>query len=170
MTDKIVFLDRDGTLNVDVPYCPSPSKFKLFPDVGESIKLLNESGFRTILITNQSGIARGFFTEADLEQIHNKMRLDLSDFEAKIDDIFYCKCLPGEDCENRKPNIGLFIKASQKYPLDKTKSYMIGDSDSDIEAGNKFGLKTIQMNRDSNFSGNANFETTSLIDAVRLII
>ncbi len=151
MPDKIIFLDRDGVINKKAPehdYIKKWEEFKFLPNVDTAIKLFNEAGFKVILITNQRGIARGIMSMDDLHIIHKKMCKELALKKAKIDDIFVCPHDIGQ-CTCRKPQIGLFLQAEQKYQVDKEKSYMIGDSKTDIKAGKKYGVKTIALNTDS---------------------
>ena len=143
MGNKAVFLDRDGTIAVDVNYCSCPEDFKLFPDVPESIKRLNESGFKTVVITNQSGIGRGIFTEESLALIHRKMKDELAASGARIDAIYYCPHHPDEQCACRKPGTYLFQKAAKDLNIEFPLSFVIGDSEKDINAGKALGCKTI---------------------------
>lgn len=143
MRKKAVFIDRDGTININVEYLDNPDNFKMYPGVAEGIKLLNKNGFLVIVVTNQSGIARGFFTEDVLKKIHKKMIDDFSKKGAKIDAIYYCPHHPDDNCDCRKPKIGLFKKAFEKFDIDASKSFMIGDRVLDVEAGFNMGLKTV---------------------------
>jgi histidinol-phosphate phosphatase family protein len=138
---EAVFIDRDGTINRDVPYCSRPEDFELLPGVGQGIKLLRDSGFKIIVVTNQSGIARGYFTRETLERIHNRMKEDLATYQAVIDAIYYCPHHPDEGCACRKPNPKLILDAAQDLNLNLTQSYIIGDSDKDAQAGNQAGCR-----------------------------
>ena len=140
---RAVFLDRDGTIAKDGPYCSCPEDFELLPGVAEGIRLLNEHGFKVIVITNQSGIARGYFTEEMLAKIHDKMRSELAKYGAHIDGIYYCPHHPDEGCDCRKPKPTLILKAAQEHDIDLAKSFLIGDKPQDIEAGHLAGCKTI---------------------------
>jgi D,D-heptose 1,7-bisphosphate phosphatase len=143
MNFKAVFVDRDGTINIDGPYLSDPEKFQMYPGVGEGAKILKDHGFKIIIITNQSGIGRGYFTENDLVKIHEKMRQVFRKYQVDIDGIYYCPHHPNANCECRKPKTKLFEKAVQEHHIDVKKSYMIGDTIQDIEAGKKIGVKTI---------------------------
>lgn len=143
MKNKAVFVDRDGTINVDGPYLSDPDKFMMYPGVGEGIKELKENGFKIIVITNQSGIARGYFTENDLAEIHAKMKREFKKFNVELDGIYYCPHHPDDDCNCRKPKTGLFDKAIKEHDIDVKKSYMLGDKDLDVVAGRNAGTKTI---------------------------
>jgi histidinol-phosphate phosphatase family protein len=143
MGNRAVFLDRDGTIAEDVPYCSQVEDFHILPTVPEAVKLLNENGFKVVVITNQSGIARGYFTEETLAQIHQKMKDELMKHGARIDAIYYCPHHPDDGCECRKPKIGLFHKAAKELNIDFHNSYMVGDMQIDIDAGRAAGCKTV---------------------------
>jgi len=147
---KAVFLDRDGTINIDSGYICKAEDFQLFPFAAQAISILNSLGYLVLIVTNQSGITRGFYTFDDLDKIHNKMRSDLAVANAKIDDIFISpyhiegKLPPYNiDHEDRKPGLGMFKKALKKYNFSVKDSFMIGDRYTDIVFGKKAGLKTI---------------------------
>jgi D,D-heptose 1,7-bisphosphate phosphatase len=141
--NKAVFIDRDGTIAPDVGYCRRPEDFNIFDGVPAAIRLLNAAGFKVIVITNQSGIARGYFTEATLGKIHNKMLTALNKQQARLDGIYYCPHHPDDNCNCRKPGTGLFRNAARDLYIDFTASFMIGDMSSDIEAGNAAGCRTV---------------------------
>lgn len=143
MGNKAVFVDRDGTINVNVEYLNNPDDFQMYPGVAEGIKILRVNDFKIIVVTNQSGIARGYFTEEILDKIHQKMRKELIKKGADIDGIYYCPHHPDDNCECRKPNTGLLKKAVKDFDIDTGRSYMIGDRMLDVEAGYKMGLKTV---------------------------
>ena len=143
MKNKAVFIDRDGTINVNVEYLDDPEDFKMYPNVAKGIKLLNRSGFKVIVVTNQSGIARGFFSEKTLGRIHQRVRDDLSKKGAFVDAIYYCPHHPNDGCNCRKPNTGLFQQAIRELNIDVKRSFIIGDRMLDIEAGYKIGCKTV---------------------------
>ena len=150
MANRAVFLDRDGTMAADVSYCRRPDDFELFPTTARAIRLLNEHSYKVIVITNQSGVARGYFTEDTLNRIHQKMRRRLSDEGARIDDIYYCPHHPDhgvypykQACECRKPHPGLLKRAHRELDIDLSRSFMIGDKATDIEAGKRAGTRTV---------------------------
>ena len=143
MAFKAVFVDRDGTINVNVEYLDDPKKLKIYPGVAEGLKKLKENSFKIIVITNQSGIARGFFSEERLKEIHQKMREELSKKGATIDGIYYCPHHPADGCSCRKPETALFHRAARDFNLDLKISWVVGDSWRDIEAGRRIGAKTI---------------------------
>lgn len=143
MKNKAVFIDRDGTINFDVHYLDDPDKFEMYPGVGEGVKKLKENGFKIIVITNQSGIARGYFTEKQLSNIHEKMKKEFQKFDVVLDGIYYCPHHPDDNCNCRKPNTGLFEKAIKEHNIDVKKSYLLGDKILDIGAGKKISVRAI---------------------------
>ncbi len=145
-----VFLDRDGTVNQDKGYINHPDDFNIYPFAGKAIKLLNDLGFYVFIVTNQSGVARGFYDFNDLEKIHSKMITQLAAEGAKIDRIYLSPYFKEGIVEpyniahnDRKPNTGLFLKAQKDFSFSPRKSYMIGDRYSDIEFGKRAGLTSI---------------------------
>lgn len=140
---RAVFLDRDGTIARDVHYCRRVEDFELLPTVPEAIRLLNENGFKVVVITNQSGIARGYFTEETLKQIHQKLKDELAKHGVWVDAIYYCPHHPDDGCDCRKPKTALFHRAARELNIDFTGSYVIGDLPMDIEAGKALGCKTV---------------------------
>lgn len=149
MKRKCVFLDRDGVINKKAPegdYIRSWNEFKFLPGIKETIKKLNNAGFLTIIISNQSGIAIGIMSEEDLKEIHIKMLEELSKTGANIDSIYHCPHNEKDNCACRKPKTGMLLKAKEDFNIDLTKSWIIGDSESDIIAGQKAGCKTILIN------------------------
>lgn len=143
MKNRAVFLDRDGTVAPDVNYCRRPEDFNLFPDAGEAVRLLNINGFKVVVVTNQSGVARGYFTEPMLARIHQKMIKQFQEQQAVIDAIYYCPHHPDDGCECRKPKTALFLRAARENDIDFTQSYVVGDLPIDIKAGKTLGCKTI---------------------------
>ncbi len=143
MGDRAVFIDRDGTININSGYITCPDEFKMYPSVAKGIKLLQENGFKIIIISNQSGIAREYFSEKTLDEIHEKMKSELLKEHARVDKIYYCPHHPDEKCNCRKPNPGMLEKAICELDIDAVKSFMIGDRMLDVEAGYKIGCKTI---------------------------
>lgn len=141
--NRAVFIDRDGTIARDVPYCSRPEDFELLPNVAEGIRLFNKHGFKVVVVTNQSGIARGYFTEETLAKIHDKMRKELARYGAHIDAIYYCPHHPDNNCECRKPKPKMLLQAASDLDINLGQSYVIGDNSMDIEMGKNVGCKTI---------------------------
>lgn len=147
MTRAAVFLDRDGTLNIDKGYVHRLEDWEWIPGAIESIKTLKKAGFLIIVVTNQAGIARGYYDEADMSNLHTKINDELEKSGAKIDGFYHCPHHPefGElrACECRKPMPGMIKQASQDFDIDLGRSWLIGDKMSDINAGLLAGVKPI---------------------------
>lgn len=141
--NRAVFIDRDNTICRDVPYCSRPEDLELLPRVTDGIRLLNKHGFKVVVITNQSGIARGYFTEDVLSRIHQKMQGDLAERGASVDAIYYCPHHPNDKCDCRKPKPTMLFQAASDLDIDLRKSYVIGDSDMDTKMGKKAGCATV---------------------------
>lgn len=150
---KAVFLDRDGTLNKYIGFLRDIDEFELLPGVTEAVRKINESGYLAIVVTNQPVIARGEVSYDELHMIHNKMETLLGNEGAYVDAIYYCPHHPhkgydGEvaklkiDCECRKPKPGMLMQAAKDYNIDLSKSWMVGDSENDIKAGEAAGCRT----------------------------
>ena len=142
MKKRAVFLDRDGTVCEEVNYLSRAEDLRLFLFAGEAIKLLNENNFLVILITNQSGIARKYFDENDLNKIHQKFEIELMKSGAKLDAIYFCPHNSADNCDCRKPKTGLIKQALNDFEIELQNSWMIGDKAIDIETGFKAGTKT----------------------------
>ncbi|RKD34855.1 D-glycero-alpha-D-manno-heptose-1,7-bisphosphate 7-phosphatase [Lacrimispora algidixylanolytica] len=148
--DKIVYLDRDGTINKEVDYLYRPEDLVILPGVPEALRRLKEHGFRLVVVTNQAGVARGYYKEEDVIALHEALNERLSKEGATIDYFFYCPHHPvhgimeyKKDCHCRKPETGMFEMAEAFYSPDKANSYMIGDKLLDTEAGNRYGVSSI---------------------------
>lgn len=157
---KAIFLDRDGTLNKYVGYLRKPDEFQLLPEVAEAIRKINASGYLAIVVTNQPVIARGEVTFKELERIHQKLEMELGKEGAYIDALYFCphhpdKGFPGEvselkiECDCRKPNPGLILKAAEEFNIDLTASWMVGDSNVDIECGKNAGVHTALLTNEN---------------------
>jgi D-glycero-D-manno-heptose 1,7-bisphosphate phosphatase len=148
-----VFLDRDGVLNRKMPegeYVRDWSQFEWLPGAEEAVVRMNRAGLTTIVVSNQRGIALGLYTLADVEVIHSNMQGDLAGKGAWLDAIYYCPHDEGQ-CNCRKPDIGLFEQAFDKFPdANPRNSVLIGDSLSDIQAGRRMGMRTVFIQGDPN--------------------
>lgn len=149
---KAVFIDRDGTLIKDVPYNSSPALITLEYYAGEMLYELKQRGYLLIVISNQSGIAKGFFNEEDVNKMQEEIRRILLKYNVQMDGFYYCPHLPqgsvkeyAVECDCRKPKPGLLFKAANDFKIDLKKSWMIGDILHDVEAGNLAGCKTILL-------------------------
>jgi D-glycero-D-manno-heptose 1,7-bisphosphate phosphatase len=150
--ERAVFLDRDGTIIEDVGYLDDCSRIKFLPRVSEAIKLLNKSGFKVIIVTNQAGVARGYFTEDTVKEINRYTQESLAKQGAFIDKIYYCPHHAEgtieeykKDCNWRKPNPGMIEEAAREFEIDLENSFAIGDKSIDIEAGRRAGCKAILL-------------------------
>lgn len=148
--DKVVFLDRDGTVNEEVEYLHRPEELRLLPGAAEAVLRLRSHGFFIVVVTNQAGVARGYYEEADVIRLHQFLNRRLKEKGAFIDHFFYCPHHPvygvGKyltDCRCRKPKTGLFTMAEAFYQVDKAHSYMVGDKLLDTEAGHRYGVKSV---------------------------
>ena len=136
----IVFLDRDGVINVDSSeYIKNESEFEFIPKSPEAIALLTQNGFNIIVITNQSLIGRNMVSQKTLDAIFKKMKDGVKKAGGDIKDIFYCPHTPEDNCSCRKPNPGLILEAQKKYQIDLNQSFMVGDSAKDIECARNAG-------------------------------
>ena len=148
---KTVFVDRDGVINQErSDYIKSISELEIYPNVAKNIKLLKDAGFLVVVITNQSAVNRGIVTHETINQIHNSIQDHLKKYGTFLDGFYYCPHTPNENCNCRKPKSGLLEKAILELNIDLNSSWMIGDSDSDIEAADSIGCKAIKIN--DNFS------------------
>lgn len=145
-TDKAVFLDRDGVVSQEKGHICSPEQLEIFPFARRAVARLKAAGWKIYIITNQSGIARGLFTEKDLERIHIRLLEEIA-----VDKIYYCPHHPDGaanlpysiDCDCRKPQAGLIFRAAHENRIDLSRSYLLGDRASDIQAGKIAGLTTV---------------------------
>ena len=147
---KAVFIDKDGTLIPNIPYNIDPRRITIEDETIEGLRLLKDEGFLFIVISNQSGIAKGYFKEMDLEQVWNKISALLQRHEISIDAFYYCPHEPNGtveqyavECDCRKPLPGMILKAASQLKIDLSQSWMIGDILNDVEAGNRAGCSTI---------------------------
>jgi D-glycero-D-manno-heptose 1,7-bisphosphate phosphatase len=170
-----VFVDRDDTLMVDVKYCADPALVKLIPGAAEGLRALRQAGYRVVVVTNQSGIGRGFFNAETLDRVNNRLRDELRQQGADYDALYYCPHAPEEDCLCRKPKPGLLLKAASELNIDLASSYTLGDRDLDIGAGKAAGTKTILVSITDRPDGTASdplpdFVASNLADAANFIL
>ena len=144
--NKAVFLDRDGVINIDRNYVFKKKDFQLKQGIVELLKYLTDKNFKLFVVTNQSGIGRGYFTELDFLNLTKYMRLIFEKHGVHFEEVYYCSCKPSPDCECRKPKPYLINLGIDKYKIDVTKSWLIGDKETDILAANNAGiLNTIKV-------------------------
>lgn len=185
MVDKAVFLDRDHTIIEDPGYLSDPKAVKLLPGVELAIKSMSQAGYRMVVVTNQSAVARGLVTIETLEGIHEEMCRQLSDHDAKLDAIYYCPYHPegtvepyARESDLRKPQPGMLLAAADELDIDLPASWMVGDSPGDVEAGQRAGCRTIRVRSGaSQGQGDgeiedvqADYTVRNLVDAAKIIL
>ncbi|HQY58643.1 MAG: lipopolysaccharide heptosyltransferase II [Nitrospira sp.] len=138
-----VFLDRDGTLNVDTGYVKSPDDFTVLPGVGAALARLKQAGARLVVVTNQSGLGRGYFTSKDLEAIHGKLRAILAEDGVTLDGLYFCPHHPDDRCNCRKPARGMIDRALAELQVDLSRAYVVGDSVRDVELAKLVGAQSL---------------------------
>ena len=147
---QAVFLDRDGTINVEKNYLHKVEDFEFIPGAPEAIKNLKDGGFLVIVVSNQAGIARGYFDEAAVEKLHQHIQVELAAYGTSIDAFYFCPHHPDEGlgaykvlCDCRKGNPGMLLQAAREYDVDLERSFMVGDKLADLEAGQRAGCQSI---------------------------
>ncbi len=150
MKQRAVFLDRDGTLVHPRRYPSRPEDLHLYDGIGPGLRNLQKAGFRLVVITNQAGIARGYFTETDLQRMHEYLAMQLAQLGVRLDGIYYCPHHPAGvipelsvRCDCRKPQPGMLLQAAADLSLDLHSSWFVGDILDDIEAGKRAGCRTV---------------------------
>lgn len=150
MAARAVFIDRDGTLNVEKEYLSRPEEFEFIPGAPAAVRALRAAGYRVVVVTNQSGVARGYFGAEAVEALHRHIQQLLRGFETGIDAFYYCPHHPTQgvgayrvDCECRKGRPGMLLQAARELGLDLARSYMVGDKAADVEAGVRAGCRAI---------------------------
>lgn len=147
---RAVFLDRDGTINEEREYLWRVEEFSLITGAAEAIRLLKGAGYLVVVVTNQSGIGRGYYSEVDLERLHDHMHAELESLGVAVDACYFCPHHPqhgvgdyGKDCSCRKPLPGMLLQAAAELGIDLASSWMIGDKKGDIDAGQAAGCRAI---------------------------
>lgn len=147
--ERVIFLDRDGTLNEEVKYLYRKEDLRILEGVPGAIRKLKARGFKIVVVTNQAGVARGYYKEEDVKKLHSYMNELLAASQGAIDHFFYCPHHPYHGigaykcrCHCRKPETGLLEMAEQYYNVDKERSWMVGDKWTDIQAGIRYGVRT----------------------------
>ncbi len=162
---KVLFLDRDGVINDNSTHVNKPEDLIIYDEAKKGLKLAYEAGYELFIVTNQGGIELGHISKDDLNNIHKKLKDDLNDY-CKIKDIEYCPDFRKRS-KYRKPQPGMIIKLSNKYNIDLTNAWMIGDMDTDIIAGIKAGCKTAKIGKPNK---QANINGKDLLDVIEKIL
>lgn len=144
-TRKVVFIDKDGTLIQDVPYNVDPRQVRLMAGAGVALRNMKNAGYKLIVISNQSGIARGLFEEKDLFPVNRCIQSLLAEYDTSINAFYYCPHGPADGCQCRKPMPGMILQAARNHAVDLQTSWMIGDILNDVEAGNRAGCRTVHL-------------------------
>lgn len=166
MSPLAVFLDRDGVINDNSKNVNKPEDLIIFPWSGMAIRRLKKAGYLVFIVTNQGGIELGFFTEIDLAVIHTYLESRLLEQDASIDEIVYCPHFH-QNCDCRKPKPGMILSLASKYKIQLAKSWMIGDRESDIQAGKAAGCRTVKL---GDAASEADFICRHLGEAVTFIL
>ena len=171
---KAAFLDRDGVLNRKAPegeYVTRWEEMEFLPGAREAVRLLNQAGYLVVVVSNQRCVAKGLIATSELDSIHARMRHEFEAVGARIDAIYYCPHDSQPPCSCRKPQPGMLLEAARKHELDLAESWMIGDSDHDVEAGRSAGCWTVRLIGDGEPPiGEANVVASSLLDAVHKVL
>ncbi|OLD04676.1 MAG: hypothetical protein AUJ07_03345 [Crenarchaeota archaeon 13_1_40CM_3_53_5] len=175
MAKSAVFVDRDDTLIADVGYCKDPNRIQLLPGVVKGLQKLSQAGFAIIVVTNQSGVGRGFFTRDDLEAVHARLQSKLEAVGVSLRAIYYCPHLPEDSCSCRKPRPGLLLQAASEMKLNLRTCFMIGDRELDLSAGRAAGTRTILVSNKepqelTDAEHTADFVVKDLVGAARVIL
>jgi len=136
-------MDRDGTVSEEVGYMYHAGLYRPFPWAGNAIRRINESGMKAILVTNQSGVGRGYFRESTVAEVHEILKNELSRWNAHLDAIYYCPHVPDAGCACRKPNPGMLFNAQRDLDVDLSRSYVIGDRYLDIQMARSVGARSV---------------------------
>jgi|SRR5579863_260548 len=172
--NKAAFLDRDGVINRKPPegqYVTRWEDMQFLPGVADAIGLLNRSGFRVLVVSNQRCVAKGLVTAQELESMHQRMCERLEAAGGTIDGVYYCPHEKSTECNCRKPAPGMLLTAAREHQLDLTASWMIGDSEIDVEAGRNAGCKTARLAENGeSANGKAEVLAFSLVEAIQQIL
>jgi D-glycero-D-manno-heptose 1,7-bisphosphate phosphatase len=166
-----VFADRDGTIMENVDYCSDPKQVRIFPGVREAFRRFKSNGFKLIIITNQSGIGRGFFTIEQYRAVEAEVLRQLGN--GLVDATYFCPDVPGQQSSCRKPAPGMILQATQEHRIDLSRSFFIGDKEIDAECGRNAGVRTIrvQTGLERDMTGSvADWVASDFADAAKIIL
>ena len=152
MRRRAIFMDRDGTILDEVGYVNHLDRVRLLPGSAQAVRAVNEFGFQAVVITNQAGVARGYFPESLVDEVHDRLRALLIEGGGRVDGIYYCPHHPDagtaeyrKDCACRKPKPGMLLRASEEMGIDLGSSFVVGDTIKDVEAGHRVGATTVMV-------------------------
>jgi D-glycero-D-manno-heptose 1,7-bisphosphate phosphatase len=172
-------MDRDGTVSEEIGYMYHSGLYKPFPWTGPAIRKINESGMKSVLITNQSGVERGYFSEALVHEVHDILNAELAHHGAKLDAIYFCPHQPDTGCDCRKPRPGMLLRAQQELAIDLSQSYVIGDRYLDVDVAYAVRSKSIlvmtgngrtEYQKHKDLPQQPHFVAENLLEAVESII
>jgi D-glycero-D-manno-heptose 1,7-bisphosphate phosphatase len=170
MKNRAIFLDRDGVINVDHGYVSKIENFQFTDGIFEVLKYFKNLGYLLIVVTNQSGIGRGYYTSEDFETLTAWKLNELEKNRIFIDEVYHCPHDPDSGCECRKPAAGMLLCAKERFDIDMDSSWMIGDKKSDIDAGYNAGVKnTILISNDCSDKKGAKYCVNSVLDIIDII-
>jgi D-glycero-D-manno-heptose 1,7-bisphosphate phosphatase len=187
MSRRAIFMDRDGTVCDEVGYVNHVDRVRLLPRSAEAVRLANDAGFQTVVVTNQAGVARGYFGDWLVDDVHDRVRSLLAEGGARLDGVYYCPHHPTvgdapwrKDCDCRKPRPGMLLRARDEMGIDLAGSYIVGDSVRDIEAGHRAGVVPVLVltgygrgeweYQPERFKSHPAHVADDLLDAVRWIL
>jgi D-glycero-D-manno-heptose 1,7-bisphosphate phosphatase len=172
VSNPVIVLDRDGTIIVDRHYLADPESLQFAAGAQAGLRTMADLGFRLVVITNQSGIARGFLSLATLEQIHERLRQMLKGAGVTLEGIYFCPHEPADECDCRKPKLGLMRQAAKELGFEMSKAIVIGDKDSDIEFGRRAGALTFRIGKPESrpaSSAKPDYVVEGLLEAAEII-
>ena len=169
MAIKTIFLDRDGVINKEINYLHKIDEFEFIDGIFDACLYFQSLSYKIIIITNQSGISRGYYTENDYQKVTQWMLAQFEKNNIDILDIFYCPHGPNSTCDCRKPNPGMFIEAKAKHNTDMTKSWMIGDKEVDVIAANSAGIDNTILVRSSHKIDESNSDAKIILDSIQQV-
>ncbi len=174
MPKRYVLVDRDGTLNIEKNYLSSPEQLELIPGAAQGLRRLQAAGWGLCVVTNQAGIARGYFDAAQLERIHARLALMLREFDVTLDGIYSCPHGPEDACDCRKPRPGMIHRASTELGFDPHEAWVVGDKEADVGLGHAVGARSILVRtgygKDFEAGTRAEFVVDDLAAAADLIL
>jgi D-glycero-D-manno-heptose 1,7-bisphosphate phosphatase len=171
-SEKVIVLDRDGTIVVDCNYLDDPSRLEFEPQAALGLRTLYAEGHRLVVITNQSGIGRGLFSEQRLREIHNRLDVMVESIGARLAGIYYCPHRPEDGCQCRKPQLALLTQAAAELGFEPSSAVVIGDKLSDVEFGKRAGATTILLAsraQATETATNPDYVVKDLLQAARII-
>jgi len=176
---RAIFMDRDGTVSEEAGYMYDAGLYKPFPWTGPAIRRINESGMKAVLVTNQSGVERGYFPETMVHEVHNVLKAELARHGAVMDAIYYCPHHPDAGCECRKPRPGMLLRAERDLDIDLKNSFVIGDRFLDVDLANAAGARSVlvltgdgrdELEKNKGREKQPHFVANNLQDAVEAIV